>query len=396
MTAELFQDWNERLERASVPIRLYSTGPSRPHELVEGVTEAPARLQVVHEGPLNDAAFVVYEVESFEPIRKLMQILGNYRLNTPSVKDTRAPIDAKRGMLLAPQIRPREAERLREMGVAFADYRGNCFLSLPESLIDIRGKTAPAPSEGKAASASRRSKRRAAALFTPRRAQVAAMLLSYPMLLSSSVREIAWAANVSTGTAAGALKLFAESGYLFSMGDRYCFRSATLMLSAWAREYPSGLGRQLSRFDGVGDLARIAEGDRLGWVSGDLAVSDLISTLEGIFYVEDETTARRLVREGRVRLNTGENSSRRVAGGTALGVSINQAFWAGTVLRQLEAREGSPSFRQRGTWARWEVAPLAVIYADLINNVDPRLHEVSVRVEEAMAARWEAHGFGKP
>ncbi|MGP6174624.1 type IV toxin-antitoxin system AbiEi family antitoxin [Corynebacterium sp. A21] len=281
--------------------------------------------------------------------------------------------------VLAPAITPRLAEQMRKRGIMFADKRGNCFVSCPGVLIDTRGRTESATSvrgRGSKESLPRRGERRTASLFTPRRAQVSALLLSYPSLLHASIREVALSADVSVGTANQTLDLLNEAGYLRKTLAGYRIDNVDTLLDAWAHAYPTGLGTNRQVFRGAGDLDRLTDVEPLGWVSGESAVPDLVyGGHTAHLYVADEQASKNIIRTARLRRD-----------GTAE-VVIRSAFWHPTSYQQLENRQPSPPHQGKGPLEMWPRAPLAVIYADLMSVDDPRLSEVAQQIKSEIKER---------
>lgn len=281
--------------------------------------------------------------------------------------------------VLAPAITPRLAEQMRTRGIMFADKRGNCFVSCPGVLIDTRGRTESTTSihgRGRKESLPRQGGHRTASLFTPRRAQVSALLLSYPSLLHASIREVALSADVSVGTANQTLDLLTEAGYLRKTRAGYRIDNVDTLLNAWAHAYPTGLGTNRQVFRGAGDLDRLTDVEPLGWVSGESAVPDLVyGGHTAHLYVADEQASKNIIRAARLRRDdTAE-------------VVIRSTFWHPSNYQQLENTQPSPPHQGSGPLGMWPRAPLAVIYADLIAVDDPRLSEVAQHIKSEIKER---------
>ena len=296
-------------------------------------------------------------------------------------------------LLLAPRVTPKVADFLRGAGVMFADERGNCFISIPGMYLDIRGRVKDPPvdqgdrvplkrgtqvtSAGQQNTAARRLRRpaRSAAsqvkvptgsLFTPRRAQVSAVILGRPELLDSPVREVARQAGVSVGSAAQTLELLTQAGYVnkSDFGGRYYFGRPKALLDAWAQSYATGLGADLEIFRGEADLGRFEAMEPMGWVSGEQAVPHLVRGGTTVhLYLRNPAELKKLLRDGRIRRSDNGN------------VIVRMAFWG--------AGQGSCDANQtdQGDHAtvlgEWPCAPWPVIYADLVGTHEPRLLEVA-------------------
>lgn len=367
--------WNETFRLTDTPFAIAPNELESPREGADGILRCPVLLNVIQSRTLGPWPVSVMEIEEHSQLKEFLS-----RVEQEQPRDL---------LLLIPEIRPSEAAKLRKQGAAFADARGNCFLRRDGVMIDVRGRFPKAKDK---TSSSSPGASRTFSPFTARRAQVSAMLLSYPALLNATIREIGIAARVSTGTAASAMKLLVDVGYLHKLSSRYYFAEAEPLLREWARVYPAGLGRQLLKFQGTtGVLEDIAMGETLAWLSGEAAAGDLIRGGNSAnFYVPGETEMRQLIRAGRMRRNQG--AAEGSADASQGKVSISKAFWAGHIWQQLEYELPSPSFRQRGPWASWDAAPLAIIYADLLSHEDPRVNEIAAEIKETMIKRWGTKG----
>ncbi|MHC2849586.1 hypothetical protein ACUXOC_001037 [Corynebacterium mucifaciens] len=274
-------------------------------------------------------------------------------------------------MLLAERISPTVAASLRNNGVPFADERGNCFLDFGPVLIDIRGAGS---TQRKAGKETRNG--RALNLFAPKRAQVAAMILSYPQILSLSVRDIANASGVSFGTAVNTINLLVETGYLSRRGSKLVVARDRISTFAesWADAFASGLGKNLESFRGDGDIDALQQSDAVFWVSGEAAVPDRISGGGlGDLYVDDSSSVRSLVRLGRMRAS--ESGA----------ITIKKSFWdleeVGLDAARVATRSSTLSGRLR--------APIAIVYADLWSSGDPRLAGIAYEIKREIIEQVE-------
>lgn len=275
--------------------------------------------------------------------------------------------------VLAPRVTPQVAESFREKGVMFLDERGNCFVSRPGILIDVRGRTTTLAADGPGhpGLVGARPRKRTASLFTPRRAQVAAVLLARPEIAASPIRYVAQEAGVSTGTAMQTLDLLAQSGYLSSnqLSGGYRLERGDELLSAWAQSFATGLGAELEVFRGTGDLKRLAHLYPLGWVSGEQALSHLVMGGETAhIYLDDPAVLSEVLREGRFR--RAENGE----------IHICTAFWPTEGGRESGLRPPERVLSPPRPLAGWPVAPLPIVYADLVSTGEPRLMEVAEQV----------------
>ena len=280
-------------------------------------------------------------------------------------------------MLLAERISPTTAASLRNNGVPFADERGNCFLDYGPVLIDIRGA---ASAQRKAGKETRNG--RALNLFASKRAQVAAMILSYPQILSLSVRDIANCSGVSFGTAVNTINLLVETGYLSRHGSKLVVARDRVgtFAESWADAFASGLGKNLESFRGDGAVDALQQSDAVFWVSGEAAVPDRISGGGLVdLYADDSSSVRSLVRLGRMRAS--ESGA----------ITIKKSFWdleeVGLETARVAAGSSALSGRLR--------APIAIVYADLWASGDPRLVEIAYQIKREIIEQVEnAHDAG--
>lgn len=280
-------------------------------------------------------------------------------------------------LVLGETIRPRLRQKLRERGIMHADRRGNCFVQASGVIIDVRGATIKKPS---LRSTGRKTKP-TVSLFTPSRSKVIAMILSEPDLLGGSVREIACVAQVSTATVSQTLNLLLETGYLGRFQEGYRFKELEGLLSAWAREYSTGLGTRLQLFRGDGDVRRLSEMHPNGWVSGEQAVPEfLISGQTVHLYAPDKETLTQLVRSGRLSSNN-EGS-----------ILVRSSFWkANGGLGEME-KQNTGHLQIESAFQNWPKAPMAIVYADLLAIGDPRLNEVAEELKAKIEEKAHRQG----
>ena len=273
-------------------------------------------------------------------------------------------------VVLMEKATPAKTKRVQGGGGMYVDLHGNCFFSFPSMHVDVRGR---GPTKKSSAAVGKKGRRASAAsLFTPRRAQVSAMLLSYPGVLELPSRDLAVLSGTSAGTVTGTLQLLAEGGYLYRGDGRYRFAQEKLgtFIDAWADAYPSGLGAHLELFRGDAKLPLPDWSNAQVWLSGEQAVPDLIfggTSLDA--YVEDEKDARDIIRELRLQRSPRGN------------VRIRRAFW--DTRAALVFEEGSVTAETRDR----KNAPLALVYADVRAHGDPRLLEVSEHVKSVIRGR---------
>lgn len=355
-------EWNRYFQEMGIPLELVRVGDSSAkgaERLREGGREA-LLLNVTQNGEAVKTLTV-------EP-HPVPDQAGNILLNHEK---------GESALVLGETIRPRLRQKLRERGIMHADRRGNCFVQASGVMIDVRGVTLKKPRLRKTG----RKTKPTVSLFTPSRSKVIAMILSEPELLGGSVREIAYVAQVSTATVSQTLNLLLETGYLGRFQEGYRFKDFAGLLSAWAREYSTGLGTRLQLFRGDGDVRRLSEMHPNGWVSGEQAVPELLISGQTVHvYAPDEKALTRLVRSGSLSSNN-----------EGL-IVVRSSFWnANGGLGEMEKRNSSDP-QIESAFQNWPKAPTAIVYADLLAEGDPRLNEVAEELKakiEDRAHRWE-------
>lgn len=280
-------------------------------------------------------------------------------------------------LVIAEQIPPSVADVLRRNGTMFVDQRGNCYYEDDLRLIDIRGR-ASSPKRKKG----RRQQSRALNLFTPKRSQVAAIILSYPQVLALPVEDIARTAGVSFGTVVSTLKVFVETGYLTRYGTTHVVARERFgtFLDAWADAFPTGLAAHLEVFRGDGDVVRLEGELDEAWVSGEAAIPEKVKGGNSLYlYLEDSRKLPGYLRKGRLRFSdSGE-------------IVMRSAFWD---LSQV-VPGGIDSPRIHTVVGPLPRVPLALLYADLRTSGDPRLRELSETVSEELKAAVRGQNIKK-
>ena len=345
-----FEDWNESFLQTGLPFELLGQ--------VQGKT--------LEDEPFADMGEAKLRIKNFESVNASKIVHALYFPNLKYLRFT-LPQSVDKFFILSPSIPPRVAELLREQGFMFADQRGNGFASWPGVHIDVRGKTSTDSSK----KIKRRTPdRRTASLFTPRRAQVSGALLAQPAILRSPIREIADSASVSVGTAIQTLELLTEAGYLRKIESGYRLMKGDALLDSWAHAYPTGLGLSQQTFRGNGDLNRFKNIEPLGWISGEQAVPKLISGGNTAhIYVNDDSddkATNKIIQQGRLRRDDTEGQ-----------VLVRRAFWRQSKKHNESYHKRNLSLAFPTPFNMWPIAPLPVIYADLLSVGDPRLSEVA-------------------
>lgn len=270
----------------------------------------------------------------------------------------------ERFLLLSENITPAVAESLRQRNIMYLDARGNCFVNEGPIFVDIRGRTRAPESSGRARGGELSGPVNSAQnLFTPRRAQVIAVLLSFPELLGKPTRLLAKASDTSVGTTSQTLSLLKETGYLFESGSGFSFtpNKVQTLVDTWVDAYSTGLGKRLELFHGKAELSRLGDIDPRGWVSGEAAVPELVRGGDSVtLYVDHRNDLKSLIKDSRMRNDPQGN------------VLVRRAFWSQPWAPDLQRVIDSESDMHG-----WSVAPRILLIADLAATRDPRLVEVS-------------------
>ncbi|WP_414121874.1 type IV toxin-antitoxin system AbiEi family antitoxin [Corynebacterium nuruki] len=260
-------------------------------------------------------------------------------------------------LVVSDRVTPMMGDRLRELGYWFVDRSGNAFLSCPGLYVDIRGRRGHSRELV-------RPRAQPQNLFTPRRSQVICMLLTEASLARAPLREIAWTSGTSLAVAKGAVDLLVQSEFMETDGRERWIVEPEQLLDSWASSFRFGLGRDLLLMKASGsDREFSVPAEFSADISGERAVPELIRNPETLtVYLDADDRGRvpiSVLRENRWREDDrGE-------------VTVRRRFWS--------SRYGGEGISK---------APLPLVYADLLDIDDPRLHEVSGTVK-----KWVLDGF---
>lgn len=274
-------------------------------------------------------------------------------LTLAGVQDMRVSLPSAAPVLaLSSRVTPRNADLLRNAGVNFIDEAGNGYLSLGDTLIDVRGRT-PSPS------AELRKPTKTTSLFTEKRSQVILAMISWPDLLAARLQDLARAAGASVSFTQKTLAALQAANYLDSFGarDHSSLRNLDSLIDGWAAAFSSGLGsRENTRFfRGTFDSSRLpADGPPL-YLSGEAVAPWIARNTTWTIYANgiprDAAQAGRWARDDDTPT-----------------VFLREKFWAEPV--PASTRE-SPRLRE---------APPLLVYADLLASGDPREREAAQRL----------------
>lgn len=256
----------------------------------------------------------------------------------------------QKGLIVADYVNPKMAERLKAMDMAFLDLAGNAYLNEPPLLIYIKGnKPVEMPH--------RKLPTRA---FQPTGLKVLFALLCRPDLVNAPYRDIAKAADVALGTVGWVITDLKELGFLVEMGKRgRRLANKAKLIERWVTVYPEQLRPKLV-------IGRYQAADHNWWKQAPL--HDYPETYWG-----GEVAAARLTQYLKPELVTVYTRGKP---GTLLlanklkqdpegDVEILEAFW-----------------KIEYDWARGDLVPPLLIYADLLATGDTRNIETAKIIYE--------------
>ncbi len=256
--------------------------------------------------------------------------------------------DGRDAVLFTDYVSTPVAERLRSLGLQFADAAGNAYFSAPGVLVWVTGRRSPG---------SRSAPRRSSRAFTASGIRVVFCLLAQPSLADESYRSIAHTADVSLGAVQSVIKDLVDQGYVSDGKARRLLRRDRL-LDRWSEFYADVLrpkleiGRFRSADPGWWRTSRVT--DYGGLWGGEPAGALLTDHLR-----PETSTVYAASLPGRLLI---DHRLSRDADGD---VEIRRRFW----------RRDLPS-------PRADVVPGPLIYADLLAIGDSRTSEIAEMVRE--------------
>ncbi len=259
-----------------------------------------------------------------------------------------------KAMLVTGYVNPSMAERLRRMGIAFADTMGNVYLDHPPVLVYLAGKK---PLGGPA-------KAQVTRAFQPTGLKVVFALLREPKLAAAPYRDIVEAAGVALGTVGWVMNDLKALGFLADKGKhgRELVEREKL-LDRWVTAYPEQLRPKLHQ--GYYAAAAPQWWQKAVLMQGKEYWSGEVAAAKETRYLKPEKVTVYLrgnaadfqLRHG-LRKDTNGNTE------------LLRAFWT----------EGEPP--------KDPLAPPVVVYADLLIGGDPRNLEAARLVYERDLARF--------
>lgn len=256
-------------------------------------------------------------------------------------------------LLVSDYITPPLADQLRAKGVQFIDAAGNAFLNSPPMLIWVKGEK---PAERHTPP---RDRGRA---FSATGLQVVFALLCNPDATNLPYREIARLAGVAHGTVGWVIPELQELGFIAVVGEQRRLMNVDRLLRQWAEGYIRTLRPKLV-------LGRY-QAPTLDWWN-------TINPRMYEYMLGGEAAAGRLTKH----LRPGTI--------TIYGAKVEPRFLADQKLRkdadgQVEILKRFWHFDEAG-----EVAPIPLIYADLIQTNDARCLEAAQILHDRFIAGFE-------
>ena len=232
----------------------------------------------------------------------------------------------------------KSAAALRRRGAQYVDLAGNAHLQSPGWTVDIRGRK---PDPGRSRRAEIHSPK-GIDIYSPKRAQVIFVLLCWPELQRSSLRDTARAAGVSLGLAQSTVLTLKSELHL--RPDEQADRDQ--LIRDWVSAYRGQLGRTLTLRTYHADTRPMDFDGML--VSGETAVPDLLRSDRVVGYVDE--VDMNLILRNRWRADGSPN------------VVLRHKFW------------NSPE--SAGSHVELTAPPL-LVYADLATSPDVRTRQAA-------------------
>ena len=129
------------------------------------------------------------------------------------------------GVFVAPYISPSSARMLREAGIGYVDFAGNCLLNFGKTYINIEGKPNPFPEN-----------RDLRTLFSPKASRIMRVLLNNPFL-DWKVDKLSKEAGVSLGLVAEAKKILLDREWIEEKNVGFALTKPGELLREWSSQY---------------------------------------------------------------------------------------------------------------------------------------------------------------
>lgn len=281
---------------------------------------------------------------------------------------TRLNRHSSRVLLVADYVNPEMADRLREVGAQFIDTAGNVYLSDKTLYVFVKGNRLPS---------GYLAPRRTTRAFNVSGLRVIFSLLLYPGLVGSAYRKIADMSGVSLGTIGWVLTDLKERGYVAELGvNRARVLSNPLeLLNRWVEAYPEkllpdielGSFQASSRFPWR-DIEPTNYGGCWGGEVGASLLDNYLQPAQGSLYLPKERLKEFLI-DHKLK------KSHETPIGDSGAIHIQQKFWR------------DPFEEQAQSISERSVAPVILVYADLLASADTRNLEAAKRLYDRIKTR---------
>lgn len=266
-------------------------------------------------------------------------------------------------LLVADYVPPPLADKLKENNLPFIDTAGNAYIKQTDLFIWVKGNRRKTP-----AAAIEFKKQYVARAFEPAGLKVLFAFLCEPALVDRPFREIAVKADVAHGTVGQVMAELPHRDYLYDFGkagEARTLKNVEDLLVKWAEAYARKLkpkffiGRYTAR---DADWWKQVDPTKYGMVFGaEPAAAKITRHLKPavITFYGDRAEPRLVVDHGLRTDPTGD-------------IEIAKRFW------RVDTDEDKKG-----------LAPLPLIYADLLATGDPRCIETAGLIRERYLARFE-------
>jgi hypothetical protein len=249
--------------------------------------------------------------------------------------------------------RPKVARSLREANQNYLDTAGNIFLRLPGLYVFRETSDPPLVDIGR--------DRSIGETFAPTTTRVGLQLLLEPELVNASYRELARRSGISLRSVQLAMEAFKADGFVEDARKKQLrLVSRTKFFTKWVEGYNRRLRPKLrlGRYrmsDPEGELVLDEHKACWGGEQASMLIGNGVHSVERLVHVYG--TATPIIAKNKLRLDPDGS------------IELMTAVWD----PNQEAKAG--------------IAPLFVVYADLVNTRDPRCEEVANRMWEDLLQR---------
>lgn len=265
----------------------------------------------------------------------------------------------KPGVLVSPYLTAQMADHCRAIGLNFIDTAGNAYLTAPGLYLFVKGQKAPALTH----TAGSRTSANTSAL------RMIFALLADPQLMHAPYRDIVNATGIALGAVGPVFQDLEKRGLITAADKQHGHRllEPARLLDEWAANYPIKLRHKLHahRFHAPDPhwWQALKPVELNAWWSGEIAADRMTGELKPAtqtLYVAPDTM------QGSLRILVTQHRLRPDPQGT---IEILDSFW------NIPRNKRQP-----------ELAPPALVYADLMASLDSRNLEVAKTIREKALA----------